>query len=52
MRNSITDIDQLSIGGLYEMAVNNSLTFQKPYDILYMWQSNEKLDAGERTRIK
>lgn len=23
MRNSITDIDQLSIGGLYEMAVND-----------------------------
>ena len=37
MRNSITDIDQLSIGGLYEMAVNNSLRFQKPYDMLYMW---------------
>jgi hypothetical protein len=32
--------------------MNNSLRFQKPYDILYMWQSNEKLDAGERTRIK
>jgi len=80
MSNRITDIDQLSVGSLYEMAVNDWrarvpwfeysenlikailvgcfyglnilfpqkkwLRFQKPYDMLYMWQLNVELSDG------